>query len=755
MTFYLKERMSIFMMSTAPANVNGFLTFSRNLGYVISDFIADGKIHRFKHGRRENGWYVGFLNHSQRLKRDFLVVEFGDWVTGEKHHYHDDLTHVEKSEVEKIRKEMAEKRAEMVREKLDLQEKVAQEAEQFWDRCVPFGDHGYLQRKHLGGLFGARINEKLGELIVPTTQGGRIYGYQAIKADGKKIFKAGQRFKGTYFSIGTFVDDTGPIYLCEGFATGASIHMATGRPVVVAFSSGNLAPVAAQFEGYRLVVAGDNDAYNGHNAGEAAAKNLNKKYGLPYILPQFKDLKSNPTDFNDLHCLEGLGAVKEQLMGTGSSPDKKKSKVTSGLLYRELSQIINRRKPDNPIFPDVYLVIESEPGLRQVIQIVERRVARYVDPKAVANSLIKYLENYHADEKEYAFTTKQACDCVDYWIASTDPIPMPAYLGEKDDVSLCFQRLSFNYSDEPGETLVLDELMSRCSNADAVKQIIGSLTVEESSRFQYLWMFGSGGEGKGSLGRGLATIFGNGCVTMAVPKTDSQKQFLTYSLQGKRLCIFPECNNYQFPQDALFKQWTGNDHVWFEAKGKMGRSGKINCKFIFFANEQPGVHGSDANLRRMIYSEISKPTVKYAATTYDALIAVEMPSFMIKCRRLYLEACPNGEDISFDDAKTKELIEVNEEQYEELTNQYLIPDAGKSITAAKMQEIKKKENLDTHSYRRWIAYLRSRLGVHCTVNRATRQRVWVGVRMRESYEDVLWNEQKNRTLDADNTVATP
>ena len=52
------------------------------------------------------------------------------------------------------------------------------------------------------------------------------------------------------------------VFLCEGFATGATVHEATGRTVVVAWDCGNLPKVAellrSRYPG-RLVLAADND----------------------------------------------------------------------------------------------------------------------------------------------------------------------------------------------------------------------------------------------------------------------------------------------------------------------------------------------------------------------------------------------------------------------------------------------------------------------------------------------------------------
>jgi putative DNA primase/helicase len=66
--------------------------------------------------------------------------------------------------------------------------------------------------------------------------------------------------KGCFYTIGT---ETDLLLLCEGYATGASIHMATGEQVVVCFSSGNLPDVAAvlreKHPSKEIIVCADND----------------------------------------------------------------------------------------------------------------------------------------------------------------------------------------------------------------------------------------------------------------------------------------------------------------------------------------------------------------------------------------------------------------------------------------------------------------------------------------------------------------
>ncbi|MFR8054160.1 MAG: toprim domain-containing protein [Bilophila wadsworthia] len=83
--------------------------------------------------------------------------------------------------------------------------------------------------------------------------------------------------KGNFHTIAAEGKDfsQGEILICEGYATGASLHMATEKPVAVALDSGNLEPVAKalreKFPQAQITICADNDPRsNGtatHNMG--------------------------------------------------------------------------------------------------------------------------------------------------------------------------------------------------------------------------------------------------------------------------------------------------------------------------------------------------------------------------------------------------------------------------------------------------------------------------------------------------------
>ena len=181
-------------------------------------------------------------------------------------------------------------------------------------------------------LANARINRFKDEdrLVIPMyDRPNHIVNRQAIDANGGKFFLPGGEVGGTYGKIAAPNSDwTGGVYLAEGFATAASIHMATGKTVVIAFNAGNLPKVAAKMaqilpKNAPVYIAADNDAsQTGIKKAAEAAQVLGNRAQV--VMPEFTGDEiarfqqkhgqdSLPSDYNDLHELRGLDAVQSAL----------------------------------------------------------------------------------------------------------------------------------------------------------------------------------------------------------------------------------------------------------------------------------------------------------------------------------------------------------------------------------------------------------------------------------------------------------
>lgn len=142
-------------------------------------------------------------------------------------------------------------------------ETAAQKARRLWDTAREEGASAYLDRKKVRA-FGIRFGFN-SRLMVPLRDiAGELQGVQWISPDGDKIFGTGTRKEGRFHRIGE-IDPAKPLAFVEGYATGCSVHMATGWPVIVCFDAGNLEPVVAQWRKLYpelvFVLAADDDRH--------------------------------------------------------------------------------------------------------------------------------------------------------------------------------------------------------------------------------------------------------------------------------------------------------------------------------------------------------------------------------------------------------------------------------------------------------------------------------------------------------------
>jgi putative DNA primase/helicase len=185
-------------------------------------------------------------------------------------------------------------------------------------------DHPYLVRKNVKPHIARLFHEVL---VIPVTKNRDLVGLQFIAADGEKKFKFGTDIRGAYATIGTPKDQ---VIICEGFSTAASIHEATGIPVIIAFNASNLEPVSTAIRDRlpesQITIAVDDDRFpnplrpQSHvNAGVTYGSKAASLVNGRLVRPHFKkdDDPSKPTDFNDVANLYGSSEVKRQIE-TGS-----------------------------------------------------------------------------------------------------------------------------------------------------------------------------------------------------------------------------------------------------------------------------------------------------------------------------------------------------------------------------------------------------------------------------------------------------
>lgn len=285
--------------------------------------IMDGSLHRVpvieKQGRGMDGAYC---LHSDGRPAGWAQ----NYVTGEKENLVASGVVLSPAERERQRIEAERKHRLMEIERQKTHEQAAIHCQQIWDQLAPADpEHPYLREKGVPA-FGLKQDSRH-NLVVPLQSiDGDLRGLQTISPDGQKFFNPGIEKKGNFYLIGAENRDLAKseIVFCEGYATGASLHMATKQPVAVAFDAGNLEIVAMKirekFPQAQITICADNDHglpqnSNLQNVGVEKAQKAAKLIGAQVKIPMFtKEEKTRGlTDFNDLHKARGLQAVQKQL----------------------------------------------------------------------------------------------------------------------------------------------------------------------------------------------------------------------------------------------------------------------------------------------------------------------------------------------------------------------------------------------------------------------------------------------------------
>jgi putative DNA primase/helicase len=283
-----------------------FIDHAIGFGLSINHLNDDGDLHRVAvegdKGQSKSGVYVF---HSDGVPSGFIenhkTGERTNWCSKESSQLTDDERHANSQRIEANKRQ----RQEQGNAKHDKTARVLQE--QWPNLPIATNEHPYIKRKGVE-VFGLRM--LTGLLVVPMRNvSGELKSWQTINDDGEKRFATGGQKKGHYHAIGA---PQGLIYVCEGYATGATIHTLTGQSVVIAFDAGNIKSVAKALSekhpDIQIVIAADNDHMKVPNVGLTKATQAAKELGLDLVSPSFETNKVG-SDFNDMAALD-LEATK-------------------------------------------------------------------------------------------------------------------------------------------------------------------------------------------------------------------------------------------------------------------------------------------------------------------------------------------------------------------------------------------------------------------------------------------------------------
>lgn len=282
-------------------------TFAESLraaGLLVEHTEADGTLHRCGTTDKPRGKDGAYRIHLDTP----ACCWWKNWRSGDEGSRtatpDKDLTPAERKA---LRKRVAAARQDAEAEQARRWANAAKEAQDIWEKAMPAAnDHPYLQRKQIPALGAIRQREWRGvvELLLPVLNtSGELMSLQRIlpekPAEGTdKIFLTDGKTAGGCFSIpAKNGSKDGPLLIAEGYATAASLHLATGHACLVAFNAGNLEAVARmtrdKYPDREIILCADNDCETmkegkAWNPGVEAATRAAQAIGArltPYALP--------------------------------------------------------------------------------------------------------------------------------------------------------------------------------------------------------------------------------------------------------------------------------------------------------------------------------------------------------------------------------------------------------------------------------------------------------------------------------------
>ncbi|HBB1096636.1 TPA: DNA primase, partial [Escherichia coli] len=329
--------------------VTEFAQVLENAGLVLKELpVMDGKIHRVptaddKKGQK-SGAYRGFLDgRPAGWYRDYRSADnspitwtfSGGEQTDPRARLH-------------LKAHSMQRREDAERELKAQYNRQAAYARRYINKWPQATAHEYLTRKGIQAAPGVRVNNK-NELVIPfSNRNGAIRSYQRIPVTGGKDARIliDSEKTGNWFALGTPRNGQ-PVLFAEGYATAASLHEATGLPVLMTVDGGNMIAVAEnarqKWTQSPFIFCADNDHAIRVNKGIVSATKAAELTGGSVIFPAFTDAEKAQglTDFNDLDASRGRAAfqhvINAQLEHIGvSTPNSNTPEMREALVIGNL-----------------------------------------------------------------------------------------------------------------------------------------------------------------------------------------------------------------------------------------------------------------------------------------------------------------------------------------------------------------------------------------------------------------------------------
>ncbi len=327
--------------------------------------------------------------------------------------------------------------------------------------------------------------------------------------------------------------------------------------------------------------------------------------------------------------------------------------------------------------------------------------------------VVKYIIDTKTFPLYKAITLQDSPQIVKAWKAMAKPVEVdivgPHFLDLPSNSRLAYNRPKFSRRRgvQLSEIPLWAEILSRSTFPDQLCAWFGGLFDKGSSCQQYLYLHGSGGNGKSTIVRLFARILGS---AFAAANINAMKSpFFSNMLIGKRLVSFGDVGQVGLINSPHFKSLTGDGYIYVERKGGGQSTIESVARYVLTGNSQPEPGDNDADMRRLVYCAFEKIRGQMRES-YEVELLAEQEGILNYCQDRYDEL-NHGGYIVMPDGSLDELIHPDYERFDEFIHACLTIQDGHEVSRSRLKDLCLEAGFGVGRYKKFIAYLKDRHGV--------------------------------------------
>lgn len=332
-------------------------------------------------------------------------------------------------------------------------------------------------------------------------------------------------------------------------------------------------------------------------------------------------------------------------------------------------------------------VTEDEDLSRSPVIENESREVRYVSDDKIKSDIFNHFEAISKFDTRYLWSHREAENIYKMWLCSA-PLTDIKKISWLSEPGVAFRRLPFDHIKKdsythPTWSKIIESIQS---GSHQFMYFIGSIFEPRSPQQNYMWMYGSGRNAKGTILRVLKELLGGAAKSQDAP-TEQTKRFWTNSLRGKRLVYIPDVTEFGFIKTGFWKKLTGGDEINVERKGGDHYDLANEIKAIVDSNDKPAISSKRSDLRRIVFVEFKE--MAEDIEKIEEKLTRELPEFISHCYHFYLDKyAPNFPAIECEHEEVvKDLAEENEDHFAYVWEKYAVKEPGSRIKTSEIAGI--------------------------------------------------------------------